>query len=231
MKTGTLSEGSESYYTKNIVYETFCDAEDKPGKILKILKKLIKNKIVLDVGCGTGKYAALLSSFAKKYICLDVSSEQLKFAKEKVKSGNVDFICSSAEKINLLDESIEVIISTWAVSTILEVERRNKVLSELLRVLKNGGSIFLVENDLVSEFEELRGKDPVTGPTKKYNDWAKEKGFESFQKIKTFFEFSSLKETKEVFMQIWGEKVASKIKNKKISHAVIIFSKIKEATS
>ncbi|MBI4919053.1 class I SAM-dependent methyltransferase [archaeon] len=185
MRMGTLSEGSESYYTKNEIYEEFCDAEDKPGKIFKILKELVKDKVVLDVGCGTGKYAALLAHFAKKYICLDVSSEQLKFAK-------------------------------------------NKVISEMLRVLKKGGSIYLVENDLISEFEKVRGKDPVDGSSKKYNDWAKEKGFTVFKKIKTYFEFSSLNDAKKVFNIIWGEKVASKIKNRTIGHAVLIFNKVKE---
>ena len=40
------------------------------------------------------------------------------------------------KNIPLPDNSVEVIISTWVLGTILEVDRRNKVLEEMKRVLK-----------------------------------------------------------------------------------------------
>ena len=50
--------------------------------------------------------------------------------------------------------------------TILEVDRRNKVLEEMKRVLKHDGNIYLVENDIGGEFEEIRNRYPDIKRTK-----------------------------------------------------------------
>ena len=51
-----LSEHSVFYKEKASVYERFAEVEDVPGEILKAILPKLKSKIVLDVGCGTGKY-------------------------------------------------------------------------------------------------------------------------------------------------------------------------------
>lgn len=42
-----------------------------------------------------------------KYYGLDLSNQQLNIAKKKVKGNNVEFICCSAEKIPLKNDSLE----------------------------------------------------------------------------------------------------------------------------
>ena len=73
----------------------------------------------------------------KQLNTMDLSNEQLNIAKRKINNNNVEFICCSAENIPLPDNSIDIIISTWVLGTILEIDRRNKVLGEMKRVLKN----------------------------------------------------------------------------------------------
>ena len=51
-----LSEKSKNYYEENDIYELFSIAEDYPNKIYKYLLPKIKNKTILDLGCGTGKF-------------------------------------------------------------------------------------------------------------------------------------------------------------------------------
>ena len=79
----------------------------------------------------------------------------LTVAREKV---NAKFLCSSAESIDLPDESLDVVISTWVVGTIQGVDRKAQAINEATRVLRKGGSIYLVENDLNGEikFEILK---------------------------------------------------------------------------
>ena len=160
---------------------------------------------------------------ALKYYGLDLSNEQLKIAKNKVKSNNVQFICCSAENIPLPENSIDVIISTWVLGTILEVDRRNKVLDEMKRVLKKDGSIYLVENDIGGEFEEIRNRFPNIKKTKDYNDWIEEHNFICENKFKTYFKFENDNQAKEIFSNIWGEDIGKKVTSKIIEQNVIIY--------
>lgn len=219
-----LSEGSKRYYHEANIYEHFSEVEDKPKLILNFLKEKIKSKIVLDLGCGTGKFLKPLSPISKEYIGLDISANQIEIAKTKTANfDNVKFLCSSAESINLLDKSVDVIISTWVLGTILEEERRLKALNEAKRVLKENGEIFLVENNIGGEFETIRGRYPNLEETKKYNDWLESQGFKPINKFETYFEFDSEKEAKENFKAIWGKETSKQIRSKRIKHKIIIY--------
>ncbi len=224
MNNLNLSEKSKNYYEENDIYEIFSIAEDYPNKIYKCLLPKVKNKIVLDLGCGTGKFMQKFYKETDKYYGLDLSNEQLKIAKNKVKSDNVQFICCSAENIPLSDNSIDVIISTWVLGTIQEIDRRNKVLDEMKRVLKHDGNIYLVENDIGGEFEEIRNRYPNIKRTKDYNDWIESKGFICYDKFETYFKFKDKKQAKKIFNNIWGEEVVgNKVKSNIIKQKIIIY--------
>ncbi len=224
MEENSLCEGSKSYHADAHIYEQFCAAEDKPGKVQAFLMELLKGKSVLDIGCGSGKYMALLAPSAARYVGLDISQEQIALAAGKSQGmGNVELICCSAEKIPLPDHSIDIVISTWGVSTILEPERRSRVLAEARRVLAPGGNIYLVENDYAGEFEYIRGRWPDASMTADYNNWLVQAGFTPVAHIATIFEFSSAPKAKHVFGAIWGAKAAERVQRKKITHNIVIF--------
>lgn len=218
-----LSEKSKNYYEENDIYEIFSVAEDYPNKIYECLLPKIKDKIVLDLGCGTGKFMQKFYKETSQYYGLDLSKEQLNIAKGKVISNNVEFICCSAENIPLPDNSIDVIISTWVLGTILEIDRRNKVFKEMKRVLKKDGSIYLVENDIGGEFEEIRNRYPDITRTKKYNDWIESKGFICYNRFETYFKFEDKEQTKNVFTNIWGNEIGNKINTNIIKQNIIVY--------
>lgn len=228
MKKRNLSEGSKSYHNEAYIYERFSQLEDTPSKILDFLKRVVKEKYILDLGCGTGKYLIPLAPLAKVYWGLDISEDQLRIAELKSKANgldNVRFLCSSAESINLPDESRDVVISTWVLGTILDEKRREKATKEAERVLKRNGKIFLVENDIGGEFEAIRGRYPDIRRTKSYNDWLESRGFRPIKHFETYFEFDSLGEAKEIFCSIWGKLAADKITDKKINQRIVIYCK------
>lgn len=223
MTNFNLSEKSKNYYEENDIYEIFSIAEDYPNKIYNFLLPKVQNKIVLDLGCGTGKFMQKFYKETAKYYGLDLSNEQLNIAKEKVKDGNVEFICCSAENIPLPDNSVDVIISTWVLGTILEIDRRNKVLEEMKRVLKKDGNIYLVENDIGGEFEEIRNRYPNIKKTKEYNDWIELNGFKIESQFKTYFQFANCEEAKNIFSNIWGEDIGDKIRSNIIEQNIIVY--------
>ena len=65
-----------------------------------------KFKSILDIGCGTGNYTALLrNKFPGARIkALDISGEMIKVAKEKLRGGEIEFIVGDGEALNLREK-------------------------------------------------------------------------------------------------------------------------------
>ena len=70
MEYKNLLKDSKAYYGDNDYYEIFSKAEDGENKVRDYLKELSENKIVVDAGCGTGKFLSTLEISSKKYISI-----------------------------------------------------------------------------------------------------------------------------------------------------------------
>lgn len=217
-----LLKDSKAYYEDNDYYEIFSIAEDRESKVGSCLEQICKDKIVLDAGCGTGKFLNILEKYSQKYIGIDLSEKQLEKAKKKSKKVTSEFICSNLSNINLENNKVDLIVCSWVLGTITDIEERNKCLSELKRLLKANGTIVLIENDENSEFEELRNRTKDTR-TRDYNNWILSNDFNIDKQINTYFIFDSIKETKKCFDVIYGKEIADKIDNNKIEHKIVIF--------
>lgn len=227
MNTKNLSEKSKAYYGENYYYELFSSAEDYPNKILNELKKEVKNKIVLDAGCGSGKFLPVVSKLAKYYYGIDASNEQLFLANNKIiDKEKVSLLCLDLCDISLEDNSVDIIYLSWVLGTIIDLKKRYKVLKELLRVLKPGGKILLIENNIDNDFEEIRGR-TKDNRTKDYNEWILSNNFKVLKEFTTYFKFNNTLEAKKVFDVIYGEEIASNVSSSKINHNIIIFELIK----
>lgn len=176
-----LLKDSKAYYEDNDYYEIFSIAEDAENKVANYLNNISKKKVVLDAGCGTGKFLRVLE-----------------------------------------DNSVDLVVSTWVLGTIMDIEERNNVLNELKRILKQDGQIILVENAENSEFEKVRGRDKDSRTTD-YNDWILNNGFILYNTINTYFEFKSLDRAKKCFEIIYGNEIASRIVDNKIEHKINIY--------
>jgi ubiquinone/menaquinone biosynthesis C-methylase UbiE len=218
-----LSEGSPLYTTQNDVYERFSDAEDAPGKITDVLRTVTRNKTILDIGCGTGKYAAIFACSARQYIGIDRSAEQLALARRRnTHRQSVTFIQSCAQQLPVRNNSIETAIATWAIGSV-DREWRARALSETQRTLKTGGAIYIVENSPRSEFQSIRGRD-YEARAARYNKWLESQGYAPINTIETYFEFRSAKEASDIFQRIWGTEIR-RIDSNRIEHTVIVFRK------
>lgn len=222
MKQKNLLYDSEAYYKNNDYYELFSIAEDYEGEVKKYLTNIGRYDVVLDAGCGTGKYLNTLEEISSEYIGIDLSSDQLNKASSKIKKSNSKLINANLTRIPLPDNSVDLIVSCWVLGTITDPNDRKKALKELKRVLKPNGKIVLIENDKDGEFETLRNhiKD---GKTEKYNDWLKSNEFKEHLKIKTKFKFDNKDIAKNVFDNIYGKDISNKINSDIIEHNILIF--------
>ena len=101
----------------------------------------IQNKVVIDIPCGTGWGTAMLKGY-KKITGIDISEEAIEFAKKRYPLPNVDFTTGSMEKIDMDDNSLDVVICLEGFEHV-EKEIGIKFLNEAKRVLKNKGLIIM----------------------------------------------------------------------------------------
>ena len=220
-----LLEKSDIYYKKAKIYEEFSKAEDSLNLVYETLLPIFKNKNIIDIGCGTGKYLKLFSPFAKSITGIDAAQDQLSVAEDKIKDlDNIELICSDIAEMSVA-KKYDIAFASWVLGTITDEEKRLKALNNIKNSMKENGKIFLVENDAGGEFEEIRGR--VNDPekrTKNYNNWLQEQGFQIEYRLETYFEFSSRQEAKNVIETIWGVEAAKKVTKKRINHPILIFS-------
>lgn len=119
----------DSQYSSN---EYAKDKEDR--KEITELKEFIekynlKNKKVLEIGCGRGTFQNLVEDWTGT----DLSCSIKKYIKKT-------FVAAEAENLPFKDESFDVI---WSITTLEHVNEPEKVLKEICRVLKLGGLAYL----------------------------------------------------------------------------------------
>lgn len=216
--SNNLSEKSKSYYEEIDVYQRFSDAEDYLKLVENYLMPEVKDKIVLDLGCGNGKYLNLFRHSANIIYGLDLSPNQLSLVKDSKK-----IICADASQLPIRENSLDLIYSCWMFGTILDEQRRLCAMTEAKRILKPGGKIILVENSNSGEFEKVRGRlDDSCERTKKYNNWIISQDFIKVKELKTYFKFNSAQEANDTFKNIWKDRFMGSV-NEKIQHNISIF--------
>lgn len=101
---------------------------------------------VLEIGFGSGLNLPFYKNITKLY-ALDPSSELFNLAKERISTASfpIEYINASAEKIPLLDNSIDTVVSTWSLCSIPDLA---SALKEVRRVLKPGGKFLFIEHGL-----------------------------------------------------------------------------------
>jgi ubiquinone/menaquinone biosynthesis C-methylase UbiE len=117
-----------------------------------------KDKVVLDAGCGSGKFSAAIARFgAAQVIGMDIGEKGLEFARaqaKKVPYGNrLDYRYGSLLDIPLEAGSVDIVWSNGVIHHTLAYE---KCVQEFARVLKPEGSLFLYVNGRFGLFELLQ---------------------------------------------------------------------------
>lgn len=114
-------------------------------RFLKFLKKeqkfRVEERVILDLGCGTGRNANYLAELGNKVIGIEISRTALSLAKTRaIEMGvSVDYrLGDIGEKYDIPDNSIDVVLDITS-SNSLNEKGREIYLEEVHRVLKISG--------------------------------------------------------------------------------------------
>jgi SAM-dependent methyltransferase len=138
--TGFLGEKADEYaqaYT-----------EETPGgfalrmrrqRVLELFDK--PGGTVLDVGCGPAEMVQPLLSLGCKFWGVDPSPRMIEICRTRFGAiENVDFVVGEAGKLNYPDEFFDAVLCMGVIDGLRNLER---VLAEILRVAKPGGTIII----------------------------------------------------------------------------------------
>lgn len=218
------------------LYDMFSHYEDSDNTIFSFIRNEfdLKDKIVLDLGAGTGRFSLLFSQLAKKVYAIEPSLKMLKVLESKIKAKgikNIYPINKGVESLELASDSIDVIFSSWVLSGIYnwradvsgrELNARKKkiesIMMDLEKLLKRQGLMIVIETAPGQYGGELQpiimgSPEDFSG---NFTGWfAKRFDFKVIEK-ETIFDFKSVNETAKIFGFVYGEKAGKHILKKGI---------------
>jgi ubiquinone/menaquinone biosynthesis C-methylase UbiE len=100
----------------------------------KLIEKNVNQRNVLDLGCGSGKFAAKVKSWGGNVIGLDQSSTMIEIARKE--HPEIDFYVGIAEEMPFGDKSFELIYSCLMVHYVKEL---SPLFAEVARVIRSFG--------------------------------------------------------------------------------------------
>lgn len=109
---------------------------------LRLLGNL-KGKRILEIGCGGAQCGISMAKKGAKVTGMDISNEQLKFAKDLAEKNKVEITFYQGDIINLnkiKSDSQDIVFTAWALHYVGNLK---KCFEEVRRVLKKGGIFIL----------------------------------------------------------------------------------------
>lgn len=216
MYNSWMTTQEEIYKTEGDKYEALIAREDYQGNILKTLREIttLEDRLILDLGAGTGRLACMLAPHVRHVRAFDVSEEMLRVCKQKFTASglsNWQVDLADHRKLPIPDQTADLVVSGWSVSYLAVWnpdtwrEELENWMAEMKRVLKPGSFIVLYEslgtgNESPIRLEHL----------KDFYPWLDEKGFQN-KWIRTDYKFESLAEAEELSRFFFGDELGNKV--------------------
>jgi malonyl-CoA O-methyltransferase len=110
--------------------------------VVPLLQQMdLRDKCVLDAGCGTGRYLELLRDCNPRTLAgIDFASAMLKVAKNKFSGSSVSLIGGRIDSIPFADQSFDFVLNTLALDHLPDLHAG---ISELARVLRSRGAMII----------------------------------------------------------------------------------------
>lgn len=128
----------------------YYDVNDLEVKNITELAKGVRNKKILDVGCGIGRLTSKLSKKDTKIIGIDINKEFISYCSKKFRG--IEFLVADARKLPFAKDTFDIVLYPWMGDLGKELPR---ALKECKRVLKKNGKFIVIEGLTESNYGRI----------------------------------------------------------------------------
>lgn len=126
----------------------------------KLLASIPKGSIILDVGCGSGRFSMGAAQSGHTVIGIDITPAAITAASKKAKSlklDNVSFLVGDMTEMSFQNNEFDYIFCPrFSINAVATFQKRKKAINEMIRVVKSGGTVY------VESFNKLYlGRGPI----------------------------------------------------------------------
>lgn len=100
----------------------------------------LKDKCVLDAGCGNGYWTRRMAETAQRVVGVDFTEELIERARSRGVPKNAEFIIGNLERLLLAKDTFDVVLMSMV---LLDLEDLSTPISEIARVTKQGGKVIV----------------------------------------------------------------------------------------
>ena len=164
MDYNLFSEQFKGYRNKSITDQVL-----GYGNVLALMGEL-KDKKVLDYGCGEGDFSLQLALKGGIVLGADASEAMVELANKKIEktvADHLSFVVVKNNELKLLaDNSFDFVVMNFVICTISETNEIEQIFKELTRLLKPGGQLFILNVN----WEKCNGREFLSFKLDKMND-------------------------------------------------------------
>jgi len=211
-----------SHYAEE--YEALIAREDHQGNIMRTLEQIVpglEERIVLDIGAGTGRLARMLAPRVLFVRAFDESDEMLRVCRDRLAEThllNWQVDVADHRHLPVGDSSADLVVSGWSVSYLAVWdaeasppsgagwrEKLSEWMMEMKRVLRPGSPIVLFETLGTGHESPVRVKH-----LENFYTWLDGNGYKNTH-LRTDYKFESLQEAERLTRFFFGDEMGDQV--------------------
>jgi SAM-dependent methyltransferase len=105
----------------------------------------VRDLVVLDFGCGSGRFLPLTVGIARYVVGLDISEQMLRLASVAVPRGRCDVVLFDGENVPFVERAFDAILSVGTLQCLADEDHFQRVVGQLGACVRADGAIYLLE--------------------------------------------------------------------------------------